>query len=149
MTTTPAAPAAELEPAAWRKLENWFFRECNEGTRRHLYAMFDMPLDEIRNHGHERHVLNHIRRKLQSSDQLQALIEERDGLREEVERLRLDVRAQECLQDSAYKAGFKAGWNAGIIQDEDTYTSATRYTDHIEELRKVKAARAALAGEKP
>ena len=53
--------------AAWKAFENWFFRECVFGARRHLYAMFDMPLDEIRTHGDERHVLRHIRRRLQGA----------------------------------------------------------------------------------
>lgn len=49
---------------AWRKFDHWFFRECNEGTRRHLFALFGLPVDEIRNHGTERIALKHIRRRL-------------------------------------------------------------------------------------
>ena len=127
MTTT------DLEPAAWRKFESWFFRECNEGTRRHLYAMFDMPLDEIRNHGHERHVLNHIRRKLQSADQLQALVEELDRLREEVERLRKAASPEwfylgdDCSSDQC---------RFGIYEviDEDYFWDKRMEGDHVVEI---------------
>ena len=128
MTTT------DLEPAAWMYASPF-------GTE---IARFRWARDEGLTSDHW---VGWTETPLYTADQLQALIEERDRLREEVERLRLDVRAQECLQDSAYKAGFKAGWNAGIIQDEDTYASTMRSTEHIAELRKVKAVRAALAGE--
>lgn len=63
MTTTPTKaenPSAE----AWATFEIWFFRECNEGTRRHLFAMFGLPIDEIRNHGTERHCLRYVKNAL-------------------------------------------------------------------------------------
>ena len=37
----------------------------------------------------------------------------------EIERLRLDVEAQEALQVSAYHAGLRAGWNFGVSDDTE------------------------------
>ena len=65
----------------------------------------------------------------------------------EVERLRLDVEAQEALQVSAYHAGLKAGWNFGVSDDNAGMQAALANTDHIKELRRIREARAAL-GEK-
>lgn len=63
----------------------------------------------------------------------------------EVERLKLDVRAQECLQDSAYKAGVKLGWNLCVNDDEAGYQRVTSGTEHIAELKSIRTERAALA----
>lgn len=51
------APLAEV---AASKLRLWFFRECNSGTRRQLFSLFGLPLDEIRNKGAEHLCFNHI-----------------------------------------------------------------------------------------
>jgi hypothetical protein len=62
--------------AAWCKFEMWFFRECNEGTRRHLFALFGLPLDEIHNEGVARRALRLIRAALsQPAVDREALVE--------------------------------------------------------------------------
>lgn len=38
---------------ALARLKLRFFRECNAGTRRHLFALFGLPVDEITNEGTE------------------------------------------------------------------------------------------------
>lgn len=70
-----------------------------------------------------------------------------EALEAEVERLRLDVEAQEALQVSAYHAGLRAGWNFGVSDDNAGMQAAMANTDHIKELRRIREARAAL-GEK-
>lgn len=40
---------------AAERLELWLFRECNEGARRHLWHLFEFPLEEIRSH-HTEHL---------------------------------------------------------------------------------------------
>ncbi|MBC2668774.1 hypothetical protein ACFOON_15090 [Novosphingobium piscinae] len=67
---------------AWRTFKHWLFRECNEGTRRHLWAAFGLPTDEIRNHGTEYHALRYVRRQLLADQQA------------EIERLRKEAREQ-------------------------------------------------------
>lgn len=62
----------------------------------------------------------------------------------EIERLKLDLEAQECLQDSAYKAGVKHGWNLCVNDEEDGYQRIANNTEHIAELRRIRADRAAL-----
>ena len=56
----------------WEKLELWLFRECNSGTRRHLWALFGLPVDEITNHGTEKHAFRYIRRSLEAAAALRA-----------------------------------------------------------------------------
>lgn len=51
-----APPAVEARD----RLRLWFFRECNSGTRRQLFSIFGLPLDEIRNEGAERLCFEHI-----------------------------------------------------------------------------------------
>ncbi len=51
----------------WAILRNWLFRECTAGTRRHLWAMFGLPIDEVRNHGHEEHCFRYVRKQLQTA----------------------------------------------------------------------------------
>lgn len=63
----------------------------------------------------------------------------------EVERLKLDLAAQECLQDSAYKAGVKLGWNLCVSDDEAGYQRVMAGTEHIAELKRVRQQRQALA----
>lgn len=70
-----------------------------------------------------------------------------EALEAEVERLRLDVEAQEALQVSAYHAGLRAGWNFGVSDDNAGMQAAMANTDHIKELRRIRDARAALAGD--
>lgn len=65
----------------------------------------------------------------------------------EIERLRLDVEAQEALQVSAYHAGLRAGWNFGVSDDNAGMQAAMADTAHIKELRRIREARAALAGD--
>lgn len=68
------------------------------------------------------------------------------ALEEEIRRLRLAVAAQECLQDSAYKAGVKHGWNLCVADDEDGYQRIANGTEHIAELKRIREARTALEG---
>jgi hypothetical protein len=66
-TPTPPNGGAALEEnvaADWRKLDLWFFRDCSESTRRQLFALFGLPILEIRNQGMERIALKHIRNRL-------------------------------------------------------------------------------------
>lgn len=63
----------------------------------------------------------------------------------EEKRLKLDLEAQECLQDSAYKAGVQHGWNLCINDDEDGYQRIANNTEHIAELRRIRADRTTLA----
>ena len=46
---------------AWDAFTLWFFRECNAGTRRHLWSIFCLPIDEIRDEGTERIAWKYIR----------------------------------------------------------------------------------------
>ena len=62
----------------------------------------------------------------------------------EIERLRLDVEAQEALQVSAYHAGLRAGWNFGVSDDNAGMQAAMANTDHIKELHRIREVRAAL-----
>ena len=62
----------------------------------------------------------------------------------ENKRLRLDLAAQRCLQDSAYRAGMKAGWNFCVSEDEVGYRRAIDGTEHIAELKRIGGRRAAL-----
>jgi len=66
-----------------------------------------------------------------------------EALTAEVERLKLDLQAKDCLQDSAYQAGMKHGWNCAVSGDRDAYDTAIS-SEHIAELRRVNEARAAL-----
>lgn len=63
----------------------------------------------------------------------------------ELERLRLEVERAECLQDSAYKAGLKAGWNLAVSNDEAGYQAAMEPTEHISELKRIREAIRILA----
>ena len=65
----------------------------------------------------------------------------------EIERLRLDVEAQEALQVSAYHAGLRSDWNFGVSDDNAGMQAAMTDTAHIKELRRIREARAALAGD--
>lgn len=60
-----------------------------------------------------------------------------------IEALELDLRARDCLQDSAYQAGMKHGWNCAITDDRAAY-DASMSSEHIAELRRINEARAAL-----
>lgn len=73
-----------------------------------------------------------------------ALAAEPVGLREENARLKLDVAAQECLQDSAYKAGLAAGWNFAQDDDNDGFQRARSSTEHVAELKRIRSEREAL-----
>ncbi len=66
-----------------------------------------------------------------------------EALTAEVDRLKLDLQAKDCLQDSAYQAGMKHGWNCAVSGDRDAYDTAIS-SEHIAELRRVNEARAAL-----
>lgn len=70
-----------------------------------------------------------------------------EALEAENERMRLDVEAQEALQVSAYHAGLRAGWNFGVSDDNAGMQAAMANTDHIKERRRIREARAALAGD--
>jgi hypothetical protein len=83
MMTTHDKPSDRVEAdKAWRTFRHWLFRECNEGTRRHLWAAFQLPTDEIRNHGDEQHALTYVRKKMLADQQA------------EIERLKADWEAQ-------------------------------------------------------
>jgi len=57
--TRPAAPAGV--PAAWPKLELWFFRELVEAQRLKLFALHGMPVDEIgASHIHQKRALRQL-----------------------------------------------------------------------------------------
>ena len=62
----------------------------------------------------------------------------------EIERLRLNVEAQEALQVSAYHAGLRAGWNFCVDDNHEGQQAAMASIDHIKELRRIREARAAL-----
>ena len=64
MTTVSQEAREVTQEDAWRRFELWLFRECNEGTRRHLWAMFGLPIDEISNHGRERYALRYVKNAL-------------------------------------------------------------------------------------
>lgn len=68
-----------------------------------------------------------------------------EALTAEVERLKLDLQAKDCLQDSAYQAGMKHGWNCAVSDDRAAYDAAIS-SEHIAELRRVNETRAALNG---
>lgn len=62
----------------------------------------------------------------------------------EIARLRLDLAAQECLQDSTYKAGLKAGRQLCEDGDSDGYHKAMSSGEHLAELRRINEERANL-----
>lgn len=62
----------------------------------------------------------------------------------ENERLRLDLAVAECLQDSAYIAGAKFGWNCATTGDHGRFRLATFSTEHIVEIKRINEARAVL-----
>ena len=66
------------------------------------------------------------------------------ALEAENERMKLEVEKHKALQDSAYYAGMKAGWNFGVADDVEGYNRAIESTDHIAELRRIREARQAL-----
>ena len=78
-----------------------------------------------------------------------ALLAELDAARAEAARLRLDVRAQEALQDSAYRAGMKFGWNCCDAGADDKYRQAMEGGEYIAELKRIRQERAALEGAHP
>ena len=78
-----------------------------------------------------------IRERLRAADLIETQARE-------IERLRLDVKAQEALQVSAYHAGLRAGWNFSVSDDNAGMQAAMANTDHIKELRRIREARAAL-----
>ena len=62
----------------------------------------------------------------------------------EIERLQLEVAKQEALNESAYRAGMKAGWNLGVIDDNEGFARAMEGTEYIVELKRVRAAHSHL-----
>lgn len=66
------------------------------------------------------------------------------ALEAELARLRLDIRAKECLQDSAYRAGMKAGWNHCASEDNEGYRRSLEGSEHIAELNRIRQERATL-----
>ncbi|GEM_PF-5935634 len=62
----------------------------------------------------------------------------------EITRLKLDLRAAECLHDSQYKAGVKHGWNLCVAEDHDGFMRITGGTEHIAELKRIQAEREEL-----
>ena len=86
-------------------------------------------------------------RLIANAERLDQYADRIEALEAEVKRLRLDVEAQEALQVSAYHAGLRAGWNFGVSDDNAGMQAAMANTDHIKELRRIRDARAALAGD--
>lgn len=74
-------------------------------------------------------------------EQLTAEVERKDA---EIARLHLDIEAQECLQDSAYRAGMKFGWNCAVDDDRKSYDAVMSSTEHVAVLKRIREARAAL-----
>lgn len=71
--------------------------------------------------------------------QLEAdLAAERD---KDARELSLDLIASECLQDGAYKAGLKAGWNFAQDDDHEGLHKAMGGTEHIAELNRIRSER--------
>lgn len=58
--------------------------------------------------------------------------------------LELELEAAQCLMDSQYKAGVKLGWNLCAENDEAGYQCVMASTEHIAELKRIQAERAAL-----
>jgi len=66
----------------------------------------------------------------------------------EIARLKLALAAQECLQDSAYKAGMKHGWALCVADDEEGYQLIANNTEHVAELKRIRIARTSLETQK-
>ena len=94
---------------AWATFSTWLFRECNEGTRRHLWAMFELPVDEIRNHGIERHALKLVRRALSTPQPAEDIS---DTLIERVARAISDAN----WRDEATKEFLDERWADELLQ---------------------------------
>lgn len=79
-------------------------------------------------------------------NELPGLLYRLQALSAEVERLRLDLEAAECLQVSQYRSGMKLGWNLCVNDDEEGFAKAMGSTEYIAELRRINDARQALKG---
>jgi 6-phosphogluconate dehydrogenase (decarboxylating) len=49
----------------------------------------------------------------------------------------IDVR--DCLHTSAFQAGVRLGWNFGVAGDEDGFRRAASSTEHVAELKRIRA----------
>lgn len=58
----------------------------------------------------------------------------------EIAILRLELEKSEALQDGAYKAGLAAGWNFAHSDDEAGFQRARSSTEHVAELKRIRAA---------
>lgn len=114
MTTTPAAPAAEIEPAAWMF--------CGPSGQRELhYAASGEPVE------------GWTETPLYTADQLQALIEERDRLREEVQRLRKAAAPEWFYLGDDYSSD-QCRFDINEVIDEDYFWDTRMEGDHVVEI---------------
>ncbi len=62
----------------------------------------------------------------------------------QVTALRLQLDQKDALYDSGFQAGVKLGWNFGVSGDEAGFQAATASTDHVAELKRIRAALATV-----
>lgn len=74
---------------------------------------------------------------------------EMDKAETQVGALRLQLDQKDALYDSGFQAGVKLGWNFGVSGDEAGFQAATSSTEHVAELKRIRAKLAALKGAKP
>lgn len=67
-----------------------------------------------------------------------------EQLRARIAELEIDVAIQDCLATSQYNAGVGVGWNLGVRDDPAGLIRAREGTEHLAELKRLKAARAAI-----
>lgn len=63
--------------------------------------------------------------------------------------LRLQLDQKDALYDSGFQAGVKLGWNFGVSGDEAGFQAATSSTEHVAELKRIRAALAAVQADAP
>jgi hypothetical protein len=62
------------------------------------------------------------------------------ALEAQVGALRLQLDQKDALYDSGFQAGVKLGWNFGVSGDEAGFQAATSSTEHVAELKRIRAA---------
>jgi hypothetical protein len=68
----------ENQKCARQLFDHWLFKECNVGTRRHLWATFGLPIEEIRNHCDERHALRYVLKQIDGTATLPTRLHPRE-----------------------------------------------------------------------
>lgn len=129
-------------------------RKERDGLRRNLRETFEAMcamLDAINEHvpmpSLESDLLQGPENSVFCAAVAEAVIADRDRLAAEnaaleaqVGALRLQLDQKDALYDSGFQAGVKLGWNFGVSGDEAGFQAATSSTEHVAELKRIRAA---------